>query len=140
VGERDGFRAGALAGAGGAALVGLDAGEAAGAAGAPVLPWLLPALLTKGHLSAAGAGASRVIRLRAALLPIVLHCERGCRGFCGEIYARVLASRLFRQQSGQTTATDSHSGSKSSAAVHCSSVTGNKSHRLKVNGTGAKYR
>ena len=51
LGERDGDGAGALAGAGGAALVGLHAGEAvgeAGAARAPVLPWLLPA--------AAGAG------------------------------------------------------------------------------------
>lgn len=94
-GERDGVGAGALAGAGGAALVRLDAGEAAGearAAGAPVLPWLLPALLTRGPLlAAAGARAGvvvRVLRLCPAILPIVLHSERGSRRICGA-FARV---------------------------------------------------
>ena len=60
LGERDGDGAGALAGAGGAALVGLHAGEAAGEAGAaraPVLPRLLPALLAWGTLIPAAAGA-----------------------------------------------------------------------------------
>jgi hypothetical protein len=87
-GERDGGGAGALAGAGGAALVGLDAGEAAGeagAAGAPVLPRLLPALLARGALLAGGVGV-RVIRLRAALLPIVLHSQPN--GAPGEFAAR----------------------------------------------------
>jgi hypothetical protein len=69
VGERDGVGAGALAGAGGAALVGLDAGEAAGeagAAGAPVLPRLLPALLARSALLAGGwAGAGGRLRLHA---------------------------------------------------------------------------
>ena len=60
LGERDGDGAGALAEAGGAALVGLHAGEAAGEAGAAralVLPRLLPALLARGTLLPAAAGA-----------------------------------------------------------------------------------
>jgi hypothetical protein len=84
-GERDGVRAGALARAGGAALVGLHAGEAAGEAaapGAPVLPRLLPALLARGPLApAAGGGAGvggRAPRGRR-LLSIVLH-SRGVGG------------------------------------------------------------
>lgn len=106
LGERDGVSAGALAGAGGPALVGLDAGEAAGeasAAGAPVLPRLLPALLAWGSLlpaAAAAAGAragvgGRLLRVRR-LLPIVIHSGGGGRtgvrrggeglGFNGEVY------------------------------------------------------
>jgi len=84
-GERDGVRAGALARAGGAALVGLHAGEAAGEAaapGAPVLPRLLPALLARGPLApAAGGGAGvggRAPRGRR-LLSILLH-SRGVGG------------------------------------------------------------
>lgn len=59
---RDGVGAGALDGAGGAALVGLDAMEVAGEAGAaeaPALPRMLSALLARGAplFDAAGAGA-----------------------------------------------------------------------------------
>ena len=85
-GERDGVSAGALARAGGAALVGLHAGEAAGEAaapGAPVIPWLLPALLARGTFgpaaTAAGGGAGvggRAPRGRR-LLPVVLHSRWG---------------------------------------------------------------
>ena len=81
LGEGDGVGAGALAGAGGAALVRLDAGEAAGeagAAGAPVLPWLLPALLARGPpLVAAAAGGHVLSGWR--LLPIFLHSRDGSR-------------------------------------------------------------
>jgi hypothetical protein len=83
VGERDGVGAGALAGAGGAALVGLHAGEAAGqagAAGAPVLPRLLPALLARSALLAGGwAGAGgRVLRGRLRLHAEAGGARRGC--------------------------------------------------------------
>ena len=84
-GERDGVSAGALARAGGAALVGLHAGEAAGEAaapGAPVLPRLLPALLARGPLApAAAAGGGAGVGGRAPcgrrLLPVVLHSRWG---------------------------------------------------------------
>lgn len=77
VGERDGVGAGALAGAGGAALVGLDAGEAAGEAGAaraPVLPWLLAALLARAPLLALPSPAAAA-GIRSGWLPslILLH-------------------------------------------------------------------
>lgn len=76
VGERDGVGAGALAGAGGAALVGLDAGEAAGEAGAaraPVLPWLLAALLARAPLLALPSPAAAA-GIRSGWLPsLILH-------------------------------------------------------------------
>jgi hypothetical protein len=80
VGERDGVGAGALAGAGGAALVGLDAGEAAGeagAAGAPVLPRLLTALLARSALLAAAAGGWAGARGRILRGRLRLHGEAG---------------------------------------------------------------
>lgn len=77
----------------------LDAGEAAGeagAAGAPVLPRLLPALLARRPLlpaAAAGARAGvgrRLLRGRR-LLPIVIHSGGGSKGA-----ARVLVGAVRR--------------------------------------------
>ena len=113
--EGDGVGAVALAGAGGAALVRLDAGEAAGeagAAGAPVLPWLLPALLARGPLLlAAAGGGGRLLRGWRLLLPIFLHSggdsrlERGgaagrcLLGFNGrEVYERTRAAAWSESQ------------------------------------------